>query len=73
VYYGFWYFLTVQKATYLAGGLFFALMPLEGFSYRMQGSGMAVAVRSLASLAVYVYAVILLSANSFNPFIYFRF
>ena len=48
-------------------------MPLESFSYRLQGGALQVAGRSLLSLAVYLYAVILLSANSFNPFIYFRF
>jgi alginate O-acetyltransferase complex protein AlgI len=73
VYYGFWYFLTAQKAAYLACGLLFALAPLEGFSYRLVGSPAAMASRSLLALAVYLYAVVLLSANSFNPFIYFRF
>ena len=73
VYYGFWYFLTAQKAAYLACGLLFALAPLEGFSYRLAGGAAAMASRSLLALAVYLYAVVLLSANSFNPFIYFRF
>jgi alginate O-acetyltransferase complex protein AlgI len=73
VYYGFWYFLTVQKAAFLACGLVFALAPLEAFSFRLDGSATAVAMRAVLSVAVYVYAVLLLSANSFNPFIYFRF
>lgn len=73
VYYGFWYFLTAQKAAFLACGLFFALAPLEGCSYRLVGGPMAMATRLLLSLAIYLYAVVLLSANSFNPFIYFRF
>ena len=73
VYYGFWYFLNAQKATFLACGLLFALAPLEKFSYRLEGGAAAVTVRALVSLAVYIYAVLLLSANSFNPFIYFRF
>ena len=73
VYYGFWYFLTGQKVTFLTCGLFFALAPLEGFSYRVAGDTAAMATRSLLALAVYLYAVVLLSANSFNPFIYFRF
>jgi alginate O-acetyltransferase complex protein AlgI len=73
VYYGFWYFLTAQKAAFLACGLIFALAPLEGFSYRLAGDTAAMATRSLLALAVYAYAVVLLSANSFNPFIYFRF
>jgi alginate O-acetyltransferase complex protein AlgI len=73
VYYGFWYFFTVQKATFLVVGLVFALAPLESYSYRLTGGAAAVAARSAIALAVYVYAVLLLAANSFNPFIYFRF
>jgi alginate O-acetyltransferase complex protein AlgI len=74
VYYGFWYFLTAQRAAFIALGLVFALAPLEGYSFRLEGgSAAAAAVRSAVALAIYVYAVLLLSANSFNPFIYFRF
>jgi|HubBroStandDraft_4_1064222.scaffolds.fasta_scaffold03911_3 alginate O-acetyltransferase complex protein AlgI len=73
VYYGFWYFLTAQKAAFLAGGLFFALAPLERYSYRLPPGTAAIATRALLALAIYLYAVVLMSANSFNPFIYFRF
>jgi alginate O-acetyltransferase complex protein AlgI len=73
VYYGFWYFLNPQKAAFLVCGLLFALAPLEGFRYRLQGNALTVAGRCVFSVAVYLYAVVLLSANSFNPFIYFRF
>jgi alginate O-acetyltransferase complex protein AlgI len=73
IYYGFCYFLTLQKATFVACGLFFSLAPLEKFSYRLGEGPAAIAAWSLVSLAVYLYAVLLLSANSFNPFIYFRF
>jgi alginate O-acetyltransferase complex protein AlgI len=73
VYYGFWYFFTPQRATFIILGLLFALAPLEGFTYRLAGSAITIATRSLAALLVYIYAVLFLSTNSFNPFIYFRF
>jgi alginate O-acetyltransferase complex protein AlgI len=72
-YYGFLYFLTPQKAAFLVIGLFFALAPLERFRYELTGGVGIAGARAATSLAILAYAVLLLSANSFNPFIYFRF
>jgi alginate O-acetyltransferase complex protein AlgI len=73
VYYPFFYFFNLQKATFLLCGLVLALAPLERFAPRMEGGAVGLAARSLASLAVFLYSALLLAANSFNPFIYFRF
>jgi alginate O-acetyltransferase complex protein AlgI len=73
VYYGLDFFLRPQKAVFLIIALFFALAPLERFSFALTGNWLAVGAKMTASFAVLLYAVLLLSANSFNPFIYFRF
>jgi alginate O-acetyltransferase complex protein AlgI len=54
-------------------GLFFALWPFEQFSMRLDGTDRAVALKAVSAMAIFCYALALLSANSFNPFIYFRF
>jgi alginate O-acetyltransferase complex protein AlgI len=69
---------TISKATpeiicYLAIGIFFAFAPLDRLS-RLRLDRPAVMVLQLAlACASLVYSSVLLAANSFNPFIYFRF
>jgi alginate O-acetyltransferase complex protein AlgI len=54
-------------------GLFFALCPFDRSSMRLDGTGRSVALKAVCATAIFCYALALLSANSFNPFIYFRF
>jgi alginate O-acetyltransferase complex protein AlgI len=73
VYYDLYHFLTYRTATFVICGLAFALIPFEWFSWRMDGTRVVFAGKAAAALFVFFYAVVMLSANSFNPFIYFQF
>jgi alginate O-acetyltransferase complex protein AlgI len=73
VYYGLLHFLTPHKAFFAVCGLAFAFVPFEWFSWRMDGRPAVLAGKAAAALLVFLYGVVMLSANSFNPFIYFRF
>jgi alginate O-acetyltransferase complex protein AlgI len=73
VYYKLSSYLTLHTATFMLSGLFFALFPFERFSMSMGDSAPQACWRATAALAIFAYSVILLSAHSFNPFIYFRF
>jgi alginate O-acetyltransferase complex protein AlgI len=74
VYYGWPYFATPYNMFFVVLGFFFALGPFEGVSWQRLGSTpAAVYTKGFAAIAIFVYATIMLSANSFNPFIYFRF
>ncbi|MBV8566989.1 MAG: MBOAT family protein [Methylobacteriaceae bacterium] len=64
-------FLAADQASYLAVGIVLALVPVIGLL--PQRSALVLAARRLASLVMFVYSAALLSANTFNPFLYFRF
>ena len=72
-YYSLARYLTGDIVFYLALGLFFAFAPLQGWerlrvnNHHTMGAQLTFALCSLA------YSALLLAANSFNPFIYFRF
>ncbi len=66
-------YLTPDIAVYLAIGLFFAFVPFERLS-RLRFDRPLMMMQQLAlSIASLIYSSLLLAANSFNPFIYFRF
>jgi alginate O-acetyltransferase complex protein AlgI len=73
VYYGLLYFLTPHSAFFALCGLAFAFIPFERFSWRTEGKPIMTAGKAVAALLVFLYGVVMLSANSFNPFIYFKF
>jgi len=73
VYYALPSYLTAYSLTFILIGLFFALVPFERFSMTLGKTLPQICGRAVAALAVFAYSVILLSAHSFNPFIYFRF
>jgi alginate O-acetyltransferase complex protein AlgI len=65
-------FLPPDKAFYLATGLALALVPLE-LPRLTAPHTVTLATQRLAILALFLYSILLLSTNTFNPFIYFRF
>jgi alginate O-acetyltransferase complex protein AlgI len=66
-------FLPRETVCYLAAGLFFAFVPFEPLS-RLRLDGPIILLPQLGfSIICLAYASLLLAANSFNPFIYFRF
>ncbi|MBL6652809.1 MAG: MBOAT family protein [Reyranella sp.] len=66
-------YLHRDTLAYLALGVFFAFTPLERFyKLRFDRSATLTAQIGLATLCL-IYSMLLLAANSFNPFIYFRF
>src|SRR5262245_27876112 len=73
IYFGLFYFLTWQKMFFLACGLLFALGPFEHVPFRLSDNRWRIGLQGAAAATIFLYAVALLSANSFNPFIYFRF
>jgi alginate O-acetyltransferase complex protein AlgI len=73
VYYGLRSFAVPQKLFFAACGLVFAFGPFEWFSWRMDGSPLVFGGKAFMAIAVFAYGVLMLSANSFDPFIYFRF
>ena len=67
------FYLTPDVIFYLAIGAFFAFAPLDRLS-RLRFDRPAVMASQIGlSSASLVYSSLLLAANSFNPFIYFRF
>jgi alginate O-acetyltransferase complex protein AlgI len=66
-------YLTPDKVFYLALGLFFAFAPLERLARLRFDRTVLMAGQLALSFCTLVYASLLLAANSFNPFIYFRF
>jgi alginate O-acetyltransferase complex protein AlgI len=65
--------LTPDIMFYLALGTFFAFAPLDRLArLRFDSPAVMASQLGLSSLSL-VYSSILLAANSFNPFIYFRF
>jgi hypothetical protein len=66
-------YLQRDTLAYLALGLLFAFMPLQRlYRLRYDRPGLLMVQLGGASLSL-VYSLLLLAANSFNPFIYFRF
>jgi alginate O-acetyltransferase complex protein AlgI len=66
-------YLTLDALAYLALGLVFAFAPMERL-YRLRYDHPSVLATQLGlSGASLAYSSLLLAANSFNPFIYFRF
>jgi alginate O-acetyltransferase complex protein AlgI len=66
-------FLPPDRALYLLLGIVIALTPLQRLFVGSVSTLPTAAAARLASLLLFVYTVIQLSANTFNPFIYFRF
>jgi hypothetical protein len=62
-------FLDPEKLFIFAIAAVFAWLPVE----RLKPGARVVQLRYAASLGVFALSVIVLSASSFNPFIYFRF
>jgi alginate O-acetyltransferase complex protein AlgI len=66
-------YLTSDIQVYLAIGLFFAFVPFERLS-RLRFDRPLLMMQQLGlSIISLIYSSLLLAANSFNPFIYFRF
>jgi alginate O-acetyltransferase complex protein AlgI len=65
--------LTPDIVSYLAAGLFFAFAPLDHLSRLRFDRPRIMAAQLGFATANFAYSSLLLAANSFNPFIYFRF
>ncbi len=66
-------YLTSQTACYVTLGVFFAFAPLDSLSrLRFDRPATLASQLGLSSVSL-LYSSVLLAANSFNPFIYFRF
>lgn len=66
-------YLTPDVQCYLALGLFFAFAPIDRLSWLRLDRPLVMAQQLAFSAASLIYSLLLLAANSFNPFIYFRF
>jgi alginate O-acetyltransferase complex protein AlgI len=67
------YFLAPNTAVYLAAAVGFALLPVTSYG-RLRTESRRLFVGQLGfAVLTFAYAALLLAANSFNPFIYFRF
>ena len=73
VFYGLQAFAVPHNLFFALCGLAFALLPFERFSMRLDGTRPIAALKAAATVVLFCYSVALLSVNSFNPFIYFRF
>jgi alginate O-acetyltransferase complex protein AlgI len=66
-------YLQRDTLAYLALGLFFAFVPMERlYRLRYDQTNLLMVQLGVASMSL-MYSLLLLAANSFNPFIYFRF
>lgn len=69
-----WYFLTPDVGFYLLAGTVFALVPTEKLFWKLDGKRTGLVVCQLTgALLIFCFGAVQLAANSFNPFIYFRF
>jgi alginate O-acetyltransferase complex protein AlgI len=66
-------FLTTERAIVLGIGGLIALWPSESFSWRLSEKPLEILAKGSLALGLLIYAIMLLSLRSFNPFIYFRF
>ena len=67
------YYLNGDVVTYLVVGIFFALAPIERI-YALRPERWAIFAGQLCfAMAIFGLSALQLAANSFNPFIYFRF
>ncbi|HYX03627.1 MAG TPA: MBOAT family protein [Reyranella sp.] len=73
VFYELQVFASPHNVFFALCGLGFALLPFERFSMRLEGDRRAVALKAAGAVVLFGYSIALLSVNSFNPFIYFRF
>lgn len=73
VYYDLFHFLTPYHVFFVVCGLAFAFIPFDWFSWRIDRKPLVFTAKAGAALFIFGYAVVMLAANSFNPFIYFRF
>ena len=67
------YFLRPDITCYLAAGILLAMVPTDRLRRLRQDRVPLMAVQLAVALTTFAYAAVLLAANSFNPFIYFRF
>ena len=67
------YFLRPDITWYLAAGILLAMVPTDRVRRLRQDRVPLMAVQLAVALTTFAYAAMLLAANSFNPFIYFRF
>jgi alginate O-acetyltransferase complex protein AlgI len=63
-------YLQPRNVCFLIIGMIFAFLPFEGLSMRLDKQP---ALRAICAVLIFFYAVAILSAYSFNAFIYFRF
>jgi len=73
IYYPLAYFLTAERVTYIALGLAVAFVPQERLAPVRLAPSWAHLGRMAGAGALFALSVIMLSANSFRPFIYFQF
>jgi alginate O-acetyltransferase complex protein AlgI len=67
------YYLAPDILSYLAIALVVAFVPAGRLGQWQPDRTGVLAVQLFGALAVFCYSALLLAANSFNPFIYFRF
>ncbi len=74
IFYGVAFYMTPDKICFMAAGLFLALAP-SGFMEKIgkQTGQLMQASKPVFALACFFYAVALMAANGFNPFIYSKF
>jgi alginate O-acetyltransferase complex protein AlgI len=67
------YYLPLDTVFYLLIGAVLALMPMRWMRSLREAKGRMLVTQTVLALVIVGYAILLLEANSFNPFIYFRF
>lgn len=65
--------LTFDKQIYLGIAIICSIFPMEYLSYWRNFGRMAIFFEGILSLALLSFCALLIAANGFNPFIYFRF
>ncbi|MCX7366997.1 MAG: MBOAT family protein [Alphaproteobacteria bacterium] len=73
VYYDLQSIAVPRQVFFVVCGLGFALIPFGSASLDLDGTRRSAYLKAGGAIVVFCYSMALLSANSFNPFIYFRF
>lgn len=72
-YFGIWFFLTNDKLFVLCIALLLVFLPYNTLGLRIVDERMITLGKCVLALVVLYYSLVVLSTNTFNPFIYLRF
>ena len=63
----------LDKVVYIVAGVLFSIFPMEKMGIVMNSEKILVWIQGVVAVTVSIFCIVLIAANGFNPFIYFKF